>query len=92
MEAFALARETDNRTIGEKANYLQLQGGLVIHYRNIVEMKIVEGKTLITIFPAYVNALTGEAVYAVINDEYLSSCNQNGWNQYMIYYMSNYWS
>ena len=75
VEAFALAREAAYRTIGEKAYYVQLLGGLAIHYGNIAEMKTGEGKTLTTIFPAYVNALTGEGVHVVTTNEYLSSRN-----------------
>lgn len=75
VEAFALAREAAARTIGEKAYYVQLLGGLAIHYGNIAEMKTGEGKTLTTIFPAYLNALTGEGVHVVTTNEYLSSRN-----------------
>ncbi len=75
VEAFALAREAASRTIGEKAYYVQLLGGLAIHYGNIAEMKTGEGKTLTTILPAYVNALTGEGVHVVTTNEYLSSRN-----------------
>ena len=75
VEAFALAREAAYRTIGEKAYFVQLVGGLAIHYGNIAEMKTGEGKTLTTIFPAYVNALTGEGVHVVTTNEYLSSRN-----------------
>ncbi len=75
VEAFALAREAASRTIGEKAFYVQLLGGLAIHYGNLAEMKTGEGKTLTTILPAYVNALTGNGVHVVTTNEYLSSRN-----------------
>ncbi len=75
VEAFALAREAAYRTIGEKAFYVQLLGGIAIHYGNIAEMKTGEGKTLTTIFPAYLNALSGEGVHVVTTNEYLSSRN-----------------
>ena len=75
VEAFALAREAASRTIGEKAYYVQLLGGLAIHYGNIAEMKTGEGKTLTTIFPAYLNSLTGKGVHVVTTNEYLSSRN-----------------
>ena len=75
VEAFALAREAAARTIGEKAYYVQLLGGLAIHYGNIAEMKTGEGKTLTTIFPAYLNSLTGKGVHVVTTNEYLSSRN-----------------
>jgi preprotein translocase subunit SecA len=52
-----------------------LLGGLAIHYGNIAEMKTGEGKTLTTIFPAYVNALTGLGVHVVTVNEYLTQRN-----------------
>ena len=75
VEAFATIREVAYRQIGEKAYFVQLLGGLAIHYGNIAEMKTGEGKTLTTIFPAYVNALTGEGVHVVTVNEYLTQRN-----------------
>ena len=75
VEAFATIREVAYRLIGEKAYFCQLLGGLAIHYGNIAEMKTGEGKTLTTIFPAYVNALTGLGVHVVTVNEYLTQRN-----------------
>ena len=75
VEAFATIREAAYRIIGEKAYFCQLVGGLAIHYGNIAEMKTGEGKTLTTIFPAYLNALTGEGVHVVTVNEYLTQRN-----------------
>ena len=75
LEAFATIREAAYRIIGEKAYFCQLLGGLAIHYGNIAEMKTGEGKTLTTIFPAYVNALTGKGVHVVTVNEYLTQRN-----------------
>ena len=75
VEAFATIREAAYRIIGEKAYFVQLLGGLAIHYGNIAEMKTGEGKTLTTILPAYVNALTGEGVHVVTVNEYLTQRN-----------------
>ena len=52
VEAFAVAREAAHRVIGEKPYYVQILGGLAIHYGNIAEMKTGEGKTLTSILPA----------------------------------------
>ena len=49
VPAFATIREAASRKIGEKPYYVQLLGGLAIHYGNIAEMKTGEGKTLTTI-------------------------------------------
>ena len=75
VDAFATAREAAYRKIGEKPYRVQLLGGLAIHYGNIAEMKTGEGKTLTTILPAYLNALTGEGVHVVTVNEYLSARN-----------------
>ena len=75
VEAYAVAREAAYRQIGEKAYYVQLLGAIAIHYGNIAELKTGEGKTLTTIFPAYLNSLTGKGVHVVTVNEYLTSRN-----------------
>ena len=75
IPAFAVAREACYRAIGEKPYLVQLIGGLAIHYGNIAEMKTGEGKTLTTVLPAYLNALSGKGVHVVTTNEYLSSRN-----------------
>ena len=72
VEAFATAREAAYRVIGEKPYYVQIIGGLSIHYGNISEMKTGEGKTLTSTMPAYLNALTGEGVHIITVNEYLA--------------------
>ncbi len=74
-EAFATAREAATRMIGETPFYSQLLGAIAIHFGNIAEMKTGEGKTLTTVMPAYLNALTGEGVHVVTVNEYLSQRN-----------------
>ena len=75
VEAFATAREAASRTIGEKPFYVQLLGGIAIHYGNIAEMKTGEGKTLTTVLPAYLNALEGKGVHVITVNEYLTVRN-----------------
>jgi len=72
VEAFATAREACFRVIGEKPYYVQLLGGLALHYGNIAEMKTGEGKTLTSVLPAYANALTGDGVHIITVNEYLA--------------------
>ena len=72
VEAFATAREAAFRVIGEKHFYVQILGALAIHYGNIAEMKTGEGKTLTSVLPAYLNALTGEGVHIITVNEYLA--------------------
>lgn len=75
VEAFATAREAAKRTIGEYPFYVQLLGGIAIHYGNIAEMKTGEGKTLTTVLPAYLNSLTGKGVHVITVNEYLTLRN-----------------
>ena len=72
VEAFATAREASFRVIGEKHYYVQILGGLAIHFGNIAEMKTGEGKTLTSVLPAYLNALTGDGVHVITVNEYLA--------------------
>ena len=75
VEAFAVAREACFRALGEKPFRVQLIGGLAIHRGNVAEMKTGEGKTLTTILPAYLNALSGLGVHVITTNEYLSTRN-----------------
>ena len=75
VEAFATIREAAKRVIGEYPFRVQLLGGIAIHYGNIAEMKTGEGKTLTTILPAYLNALTGKGVHVITVNEYLTTRN-----------------
>ena len=77
VEAFATAREAAYRVIGEKPYYVQILGGLAIHYGNIAEMKTGEGKTLTSTMPAYLNALSGEGVHIITVNEYLAGRDAN---------------
>ena len=75
VEAFATAREVAWRKLGEKAFYVQLLGAIAIHYGNIAELRTGEGKTLVTIFPAYLNSLEGKGVHVITVNEYLTVRN-----------------
>ena len=72
VEAFAVAREACYRVINEKPFYVQILGACAIHYGNIAEMKTGEGKTLTSVLPAYLNALTGKGVHIITVNEYLA--------------------
>src|SRR3989344_7143722 len=71
-EAFALVREAAKRNLGERHYDVQLVGGLALHGGKIAEMRTGEGKTLVAVLPAYLNALTGEGVHIVTVNDYLS--------------------
>ena len=65
VEAFATVREAAWRQIHLKAFKVQLMGGIALHNGDIAEMKTGEGKTLTSIFPVYLNALTGKGVHVI---------------------------
>ena len=71
-EAFAAVREASWRVLGMKHFRVQLIGGVVLHQGRIAEMKTGEGKTLVAVLPAYLNALTGEGVHIVTVNDYLA--------------------
>ncbi|MDD6467698.1 MAG: preprotein translocase subunit SecA [Erysipelotrichaceae bacterium] len=71
-EAFATVREAAKRVIGEYPYFVQLLGGVAMHQGDIAEMKTGEGKTLTSILPVYLNALSGEGVHIVTVNEYLA--------------------
>ena len=71
-DAFATAREAAWRVLGMKPFPVQIIGGIVLHQGRIAEMKTGEGKTLVAVLPAYLNALTGEGVHIVTVNDYLA--------------------
>ena len=83
VDAYATAREAAKRVIGEYPFYVQLLGAIAIHFGNIAEMKTGEGKTLTSVMPAYLNALTGEGVHIVTVNEYLLLVMLTGWVKYL---------
>jgi len=72
-EAFALAREAAKRNLGERPFDVQILGGIVLHQGKIVEMKTGEGKTLMSVAPAYLNAIPGNGIHIVTVNDYLAS-------------------
>ena len=78
-DAFAVAREASKRVLGMRPYDVQLIGGIALHEGNVAEMKTGEGKTLVAMLPAYLNALTGRGVHVVTVNDYLAQ-RDAGWN------------
>lgn len=57
----------------------QLFGGVVLHQGKIAEMATGEGKTLTSILPVFLNALTGNGVHVVTVNDYLAK-RDSEWN------------
>ena len=72
VDAFAAVREAADRVLGMRPYRVQVIGGIVLHQGRIAEMKTGEGKTLVAILPAYLNALSGKGVHIVTVNDYLA--------------------
>jgi preprotein translocase subunit SecA len=72
FEAFAVVREAAVRTLGQRAFPVQLMGAGALHLGNIAEMKTGEGKTLTSVFAAYLNAISGDGVHLITVNDYLA--------------------
>jgi len=79
-EAFAAVREAAKRTLGNRLFDVQLIGGVVLHRGGIAEMVTGEGKTLTSVAPAYLNALSGRGVHVVTVNDYLAR-RDAAWNR-----------
>ncbi|MDT5027101.1 MAG: preprotein translocase subunit SecA, partial [Micromonosporaceae bacterium] len=71
-EAFATVREAAGRVLGQRHYDVQIQGGAALHFGNIAEMRTGEGKTLTSVLPAYLNALSGQGVHVITVNDYLA--------------------
>ncbi len=90
--AFAVLKDTCRRMVGKSwmvaGNEItwnmipydvQLIGAISLHEGKIAEMKTGEGKTLVSIFPAYLNSLVGRGVHMVTVNTYLAQRDAE-WN------------
>ncbi len=93
IEAFAVIKNVCRRLCGQSwevcgSQYVwnmipydvQILGGIVLHRGAISEMATGEGKTLVSIMPIYLNALTGKGVHVVTVNDYLAR-RDSQWNK-----------
>ncbi len=78
-DTFALCREATRRVLGMRQYDVQMIGGIALHEGNVAEMKTGEGKTLVALLPAVLNALSGRGVHVVTVNDYLAQ-RDAGWN------------
>src|SRR4030088_2626387 len=71
-EAFAVVREAAFRVLGQRPFDVQLMGGAALHLGQVAEMKTGEGKTLTSVLPAYLNAISQQGVHVVTVNDYLA--------------------
>ena len=71
-EAFATAKEATKRILDLEMFEVQVLGGIVLNNGQIAEMKTGEGKTIVSILPAYLNCLKTPGVHIVTVNDYLA--------------------
>ncbi|MGV2393588.1 UNVERIFIED_CONTAM: hypothetical protein O8I53_11940 [Campylobacter lari] len=71
-EAFAVCREATKRILGKRPYDVQMIGGVLLDQSSVAEMKTGEGKTITSIAPVYLNALSGKGAIVSTVNEYLS--------------------
>ena len=71
-EAYACITEVIKRTLNLKLFDVQLMGAIVLHEGKIAEMQTGEGKTLVAIVAAYLNAICRKGVHIITVNEYLA--------------------
>lgn len=77
ISSFALAREAAKRVLGLEAYPVQLIGALVLSDGNVAEMKTGEGKTLVSLFAIYYEALKGKKIHLITANDYLAERDKN---------------
>ena len=85
-DAFALVREATSRILGMRHFDVQMIGGIALHEGNVAEMKTGEGKTLVALLPAFLNALTERGVHIVTVNDYLAQ-RDAGWNAPVFHFL-----
>ena len=72
VETYALAAEASRRRLGLEPFTVQLIAAAALHRGKIIELPTGEGKTLAAVFPACLNALTGQGVHVLTFHDYLA--------------------
>lgn len=78
-EAYSVAREAADRTIGLRPFDEQLMAAVSFHEGKIAEQKTGEGKTLSAVPALYLNALSEKGCHLVTVNDYLAQ-RDAGWN------------
>ena len=76
-EIFAVAREASRRARDMRHFDVQIVGGITLHEGRIAEMRTGEGKTVVAVLAAYLNALGGNSVHIVTVNDYLARRDAN---------------
>jgi preprotein translocase subunit SecA len=72
IESFALVREAADRLLQMRPFDVQVLAAVPLHLGKLVEMQTGEGKTLVAVLPAFLNALSGNGVHVLTFNDYLA--------------------
>ncbi len=76
-ELYAVVAEVFKRTLNIIPYHTQIMAAVALHQRNIIEMQTGEGKTLVAVFTACLNALAGKGVHILTFNDYLAKRDAN---------------
>ena len=71
-EFYAVARETCARALGLRPFDVQMMAAVALHQGRLAQMATGEGKTLVAVLPAALNALAGRGVHIFTANDYLA--------------------
>ncbi|HEY3382767.1 MAG TPA: accessory Sec system translocase SecA2 [Vicinamibacterales bacterium] len=77
-EVFAVAREASARLLGLRPFDVQVAAAVALHRQRLAQLATGEGKTLVAVMPAILNALTGRGVHVFTANDYLAE-RDAGW-------------
>ena len=77
-EVFAIARDASARLLGMRPFDVQMAAGIALHQGKLAQMATGEGKTLVAVAPAILNALAGRGVHIFTANDYLAR-RDAGW-------------
>lgn len=72
VEAFTTVKEATRRVLNINLYDVQLIGAIILHNGKISEMRTGEGKTLVAVLSAYLNALSEKGVHIITVNDYLA--------------------
>ena len=71
-EVFALTSEACARALGMRPFDVQMMAAIALHQGKLAQLATGEGKTLVAVLPAALNALTGQGVHVLTANDYLA--------------------
>ena len=77
VKAYALVKEVCIRQLKIRPFDVQIIGGIALQHGKLIEMQTGEGKTLVAVFAAYLNALKDDNVHILTFNDYLARRDAN---------------